>query len=97
MIHEDNAACIVLANSNSTKVQSKHIDLKWHHFKDQIKTGQIKIVKVDTHSNWADIHKTTSSPEIRMSPKINHGLVTLPISSFPTLSISSYEGALAQT
>jgi hypothetical protein len=54
-IYKDNAACIVLAQSDSTKIHSKHIAIKWHHFKDQIRQGHIKIVKVDTHHNWADI------------------------------------------
>jgi hypothetical protein len=46
---------IVLANSEGTKMQTKHIALKWHHFKDQIKQGVIKNFKVDTNFNLADI------------------------------------------
>jgi hypothetical protein len=34
MIYEDNASCIILASSDGTKVRTKHILLKWHHFKD---------------------------------------------------------------
>jgi hypothetical protein len=41
MIFEDNASCIVLTNSESTKPRTKHITIKWHHFRYQIKTGQI--------------------------------------------------------
>jgi hypothetical protein len=55
MIYEDNASCIVLANSEGTKPRTKHIALKWHHFRDQIKQGHIKLIKADTHFNWADI------------------------------------------
>ena len=54
-IFEDNASCIILAHSEATKAQTKHIALKWHHFKDQIRNGFNKIVKVDTNFNWADI------------------------------------------
>lgn len=54
-IYEDNAACIVLAHSDTSKVRTKHIAIKWHHFKDQVRKGHIKIVKIDTHHNWADI------------------------------------------
>jgi hypothetical protein len=54
-IYEDSEACIVLATSDSTRFQTKHIALKWHHFKDQIRSGQIKLVKVDSNYNWADI------------------------------------------
>jgi hypothetical protein len=54
-VFEDNEACIVLAHSETTKVRTKHIALKWHHFKDQIKQGFIKVVKIHTTLNWADI------------------------------------------
>jgi hypothetical protein len=54
-IFEDNESCIVLAHSEGTKIQTKHISLKWHHFKDQLKNGCIKLVKIGTHFNWADI------------------------------------------
>ena len=54
-IFEDNASCIVLANSEATRQQTKHIALKYHHFRDQIRQGSVKVVKVDTNFNWADI------------------------------------------
>jgi len=54
-IYEDNASCIVLAHSEGTKVRTKHISLKWHRFKDHIRAGDIKVVKIDTNLNWADI------------------------------------------
>jgi hypothetical protein len=55
MVYEDNASCIVLAHSEGTKMRTKPIALKWHHFRDQIKNGQIKLIKVNTNFNWADI------------------------------------------
>jgi hypothetical protein len=55
MIFEDNASCIVLANSDNTKPRTKHIAIKWHHFRDQVRNGHIKIVKVASNYNWADI------------------------------------------
>ncbi len=54
-IYEDNASCIVVATTESTKLRTKHIAFKWHHFKDQIKAGHIKVVKINTQDNWADI------------------------------------------
>jgi hypothetical protein len=35
-IFKDNAAYMVLAQSDSNKVRKKHIAIKWHHFRDQI-------------------------------------------------------------
>jgi hypothetical protein len=54
-IYENNESCIVVATTESTKLRTKHIALKWHHFKDQIRTGQIKVVKINIQDNWADI------------------------------------------
>lgn len=54
-IYEDNASCVVLAHSEGTKVRTKHISLKWHRLKDHIKQGDLKVVKIESNLNWADI------------------------------------------
>lgn len=56
-VFEDNTACIVLATTDSPqfKPRTKHISLKFHHFKDQIGLGHIRVIKVDSSKNWADI------------------------------------------
>jgi len=55
-IFEDNSACIVLATSESNfKPRTKHISLKFHHFQDQIRSGNLRILKVESAENWADI------------------------------------------
>lgn len=53
--YEDNTSCIVLAYSEGTKVRTKHISLKWHRFKDHLRNGDMKVVKIDSNLNWADI------------------------------------------
>ena len=54
-VHEDNAGCIVLANSDEYRPRTKHLAIKWHHFKDQVRNGFVKVTKIDTKDNWADI------------------------------------------
>jgi len=54
-IFEDNASCIILAYSDGTKPRTRHLSLKWHHFKDQVKQGHIIISKVASNLNWADL------------------------------------------
>jgi len=54
-IYEDNVSCVVLAHIEGTKVCTKHISLKWHRFKDHIKSGELKVVKIDSNLNRADI------------------------------------------
>jgi len=62
-IFEDNQACIVLATSTQQKIRTKHIAIKWHHFRDQIcnrnikelthtATGQIFLQNLWVFKNW---------------------------------------------
>jgi hypothetical protein len=43
LIYEENTACIVLAETDHHKPRTKHISLKWHHFREQIQQGEIKV------------------------------------------------------
>jgi hypothetical protein len=55
-IYEDNASCIAVATKEvHHKPRTKHIALKYHHFKDYLYSGAVCIVKVPTASNLADI------------------------------------------
>ena len=55
IIYEDNEACIVLAENDHHKPRTKHISIKWHHFRDQIQNGSITIRKIASADNLADI------------------------------------------
>ena len=55
IVYEDNEACIVLAQSDQHKPRTKHISIKWHHFRDQIQNGNITISKIASAENIADI------------------------------------------
>ena len=54
-VFEDNSGCVVLANSDEYRPRTKHLAIKWHHFKDQVRNGNLKVSKVDTKLNWADM------------------------------------------
>jgi len=55
-IFEDNASCIAIANKdNHHKPRTKHISLKYHHFKDYIRSGALQVIKIASASNLADI------------------------------------------
>ena len=54
-VFEDNAGCIVIATSDAHRPRTKHLAVKWHHFKDQVRSGACKITKVASVLNWADI------------------------------------------
>jgi hypothetical protein len=56
IVYEDNNACIVLVTTESNfKPRNNHISIKYHHFHDQIKNGNLQILKVSSEANWADI------------------------------------------
>ena len=57
VILEDNSAALALANDGDKyRPRTEHLSLKWHHFRDQIHDkGWLKIKKVHTKVNWADI------------------------------------------
>jgi hypothetical protein len=54
-VHEDNAGCVVLAQADDQyRPRTKHISIKMHHFRDHVRNGTVKVVKIDTNLNWAD-------------------------------------------
>ncbi len=56
-IRGDNTACLAIAVDpvSPTGPRTHHLSIKWHHFWDQIQSGAIKVEKVETTFNWADI------------------------------------------
>jgi len=54
-VFEDNAGCIVLATTDQFRPRTKHLAIKWHHFKDQVRNGNVTVTKVASALNWADI------------------------------------------
>jgi hypothetical protein len=56
IIWEDNQGWIHLANDPlQNRPKTKHISIKWHHFRDEIQKGNIKITKIHTSLNISDI------------------------------------------
>ena len=54
-VFEDNTACISMASAKKFSPRTKHIALKYHHFRSAVNEGKIKIFHVDTHEQIADI------------------------------------------
>ena len=52
---EDNAGALELANAPRMRPRTKHINIKYHHFRDYVEQGKIKIEKVDTKEQLADL------------------------------------------
>jgi hypothetical protein len=69
-ILEDNQATIKISNNPQDHKRTKHIQVKFHYIRQQIKTGEFKLVYVKTADQLADVFtKGLSGPRLRASLK----------------------------
>ncbi|MEJ2116200.1 MAG: Ty1/Copia family ribonuclease HI, partial [Gammaproteobacteria bacterium] len=54
-VFEDNNGALELATAPKMRPRTKHIAIKYHHFREHVKRGTIKIQRVDTKEQLADI------------------------------------------
>ena len=54
-IFEDNAGCIALSRNPVQHKRSKHISIRWHWIRERVQSGELKLAKIDTKLNTADI------------------------------------------
>ena len=54
---EDNSAALVIANDADDRYRprTKHLCIKWHHFRDHVRRGSLSVKKVASKDNIADI------------------------------------------
>ncbi|UYV80202.1 hypothetical protein LAZ67_18001996 [Cordylochernes scorpioides] len=61
IIHCDNRSAIDFSKNNVENNRSKHIDIRYHHVRERIISGDIKIVYIPTKENLADVFTKTLS------------------------------------
>lgn len=54
-IYEDNSGAINIANYGNFTKNSKHIEIHYHYVHESIKENLIKVCKIDSNKNVADI------------------------------------------
>jgi hypothetical protein len=55
VVYEDNTGCLELVNKpDQFRPRTKHIGIKWHHFRDAVKNGSVVVKKIDTTLQLAD-------------------------------------------
>ena len=54
-VFEDNNATIELATKPKFRPQTKHMATKYHHFRDSVKNGAIKVLPIDSLEKVTDI------------------------------------------
>ena len=54
-VHEDNQSCIKMATGIKFSPRTKHIALKYHHFRSHVKSGRVAIQYRPTEEQLADL------------------------------------------
>ena len=52
---EDNTGALAIAMVPKMRPRTKHINLVYHHFRDEVRKGNIEVVSVDTENQVADM------------------------------------------
>uniref|UniRef100_A0AAV1U7L3 Reverse transcriptase Ty1/copia-type domain-containing protein n=1 Tax=Peronospora matthiolae TaxID=2874970 RepID=A0AAV1U7L3_9STRA len=55
VIREDNQSCIKMTKSPVNHGRAKHIDIKYHHIRDEVKRGEVQLEYCETSVMMADI------------------------------------------
>jgi hypothetical protein len=72
-VWEDNQSCIAMATSQKFTPRTKHIALKYHHFKGYVELGRIQINYIHTERQQADI--LTKPVRTDLFPKLRYMLM----------------------
>ena len=61
VIFEDNTGCIALSRNPVQHKRSKHISIRYHWMREKIQSGELKLSKIDTSLNIADVFTKPTS------------------------------------
>ena len=63
-VFEDNSGALEMAKNYKYRPRTKHLNVKYHHFRDYVERGEITIHKIDTSNQLADYLTKPVSQEI---------------------------------
>ena len=71
-VFEDNSGALEMAKVHKYRPRTKHLNVKYHHFRDYVERGEISIHKIDTKDQLADYLTKPVSQEIleRLRPQV---------------------------
>jgi hypothetical protein len=52
---EDNSGALEMARSPKMRPRTKHLNIKYHHFRESVEAGDISILPISTENQLADI------------------------------------------
>ena len=71
-VFEDNSGALEMAKNHKYRPRTKHLNIKYHHFRDYVERGEISIHKIDTTDQLADYLTKPVSQDIleHLRPKV---------------------------
>ena len=54
-VFEDNSGALELATVPKMRPRTKHINVKYHHFREWVSSGRVKVMQVATEDQQADL------------------------------------------
>ena len=54
-VFEDNSGALIMATEHKARPRTKHLNVKYHHFRDQVVKGDILVHAIDTTLQCADL------------------------------------------
>ena len=79
-VFEDNNSCIELVKCPKMRPRTKHIGLKYHHFRSKVKEGLISIRYIHTKDQIADLlTKALPEPQFLKLRKVMNGWLRIQI------------------
>jgi hypothetical protein len=63
-VFKDNNGALLLATNQRLTSRTKYFHIKWHFFWSHVKSGEIQVLKIDTHHQRADYPTKGLSREV---------------------------------
>ena len=63
MIQEDNQSCIKMTKNPVNHGRAKHIDIKYHHIRDEVKRGDVKLDDDGGHYDQGTFGTSSQGPD----------------------------------
>ena len=85
-IFEDNTGCIALSRNPVQHKRSKHISIRYHWIRERVQSGELKLSKIDTKLNTADIFtkSTDNKTFVFLRDKLMAERETVPVKTVST-------------
>ena len=63
-VFEDNSGALEIATAPKMRPRTKYLNVKYHHFRDQIDNGRLSIHAIDTNDQQADLFTKPVNKEL---------------------------------